>query len=180
LIRKIVDSVARITVGRKGLAISGEAEAGLISYYRGLNSAKEAFEEAAISADARAMILVEHAFLTEEKRFCDAADMAAIGSLTAATDSFDDALLALKAVGDRSLYQGAEYTFPHNGKYRIGKMPKDAFHIACIAHKTRLSNTIKTPGLNMTEKAIYQKRVENMGIAEKVYLDLQKKALPGL
>jgi hypothetical protein len=80
-------------------------------------------------------------------------------------------------VGDASLYRGAELTFPHYGKYRVGKMPNDAFHIACIAHKTRLQNTLKTPGLNMKEKAIYHRRIANMGVAKKVYLDLQKQAL---
>jgi hypothetical protein len=138
LIDRINDSVQHIATGRKGLATVGETEAGLRSYLLGLENASEVFTEAALSADAEAMILVEHAFLTEEKRLCDPSDTVALGSLTTATDSFDDALLALKAVGSATLYAGVEMAFPHNSKYRVRKMPKDAFHIACIAHKTRL------------------------------------------
>jgi hypothetical protein len=177
LIDRINDSVQNIAAGRKGLAVFGETEAGLRSYLLGLANASEAFTEAATSADAEAMILVEHAFLTEEKRLCDPSDTVALSSLTTATDSFDDALLAIKAVGDDSLYRGAELTFPHSRKYRVRKMPKDACHIACAAHTTRLKNIQTTPGLNMTEKAIYRQRSANMGIIQNVYFSLQQKAL---
>jgi hypothetical protein len=176
-INRIGNSVEYIAAGRKGLAATGEAEDGLNSYYRGLGGAMSVFQEAVASADAEAMILVEHAFLTEEKRMCDPANKAVDGSLTAASDSLDDALRALKAVADVSLYRGAELTYPRIGKYRVGDMPKDAFYIACIAHRTRLNNTLKTPGLNATEQGIYKQRVANMGIAQKVYIELQQKAL---
>jgi hypothetical protein len=177
LIDNINRSVYLLAVGRRGLDVEGETEAGRVSYNRGLTDAKLAFSEVAECADTKALILAEQAFLAEEKRYCDEQDAAALGSLEAAIVSFDDALLALTAVSDASLYRGADLTFPHYGKYRIDKMPNDAFHIACIAHKTRLQNTLKTPGLNMKEKSIYQQRVANMGVAEKVYLALQKKAL---
>jgi hypothetical protein len=177
LLDKIGYSVEHIATGRKALDTVGKAEAGLISYHLGLDSAMKAFTEAAISADAESMILVEHAFLTEEKRFCDPSDVVAISSLTAATDSFDDALLALKAVCSVTLYAGIEMGFPHSIKYRINKMPKDAFHIACIAHRTRLKNIQSTPGLNMLEKSIYKQRSENMRTAQRVYMELQKNIL---
>jgi hypothetical protein len=177
LLDKIGDSVVLITAGRKGLATIGEAEAGLLSYLGGLSDAMSVFQEAAVSADVEAMILVEHAFLTEEKRFCGPANKAVVGSLMAASDSFDDAFRSLKAVADVSLYRGADLTYPRSRKYRVGNMPKDAFHIACIAHRTRLNNTLKTPGLNQTEQGIYKQRVANMGIAKKVYTELQQKAL---
>ena len=178
-IDRIGDSVGLIAIGRKGLATIGEAEAGLLSYLGGLSDAMSVFQESAISGDAEAMILVEHAFLTEEKRMCDPANKAVIGSLTAASDSFDDALRSLKSVVDASLYRGAELTYPRITKYRVGNMPKDAFHIACIAHRTRLNNTLKTPGLNATELGIYKQRVANMGVAQDVYKELQQKALTG-
>jgi hypothetical protein len=52
-------------------------------------------------------------------------------------------------------------------------MPKDAFHIACIAHRTRLTNILKAPGLNMTEKSLYRQRAGNMATAQSAYFDLQ-------
>jgi hypothetical protein len=177
LIEKISDSVGFIAAGRKGLDTKGEAEAGQVSYHIGLADAMSVFQEIAVSADAEALVLVELAFLTEEKRFCDPSDAVAIGSLTAAIGSFDDALLALKAVGNTVLYAGIEMGFPHNNKHRVDKMPKDAFHIACIAHRTRLKNIQSAPGLNMLEKAIYKQRSANMSIAQKVYIGLQKNIL---
>jgi hypothetical protein len=170
-------SVEAIALGRAGLEVKGETEAGWVAYHEGMDGAMAVFTEAAANSDAEAMIYVEHAFLTEEKKFCVPGNKAVLGSLTHAIDSFDDALRALKAVADSLLYRGAELTHPRNGKYRVDGMPKDSFHIACIAHRTRLSNTLKTPGLNAIEQDIYKQRVTNMGAAQNVYTALQKKAL---
>jgi hypothetical protein len=170
-------SVGFLARGRTGLYTIGEAEAGLVSYNLGLAGAAAAFTEASVSADAEALILTEHAFLTEEKRFCDASDAIARGSLTAAINSFDDALRALSAVVVPALYAGVDLGFPRSAKYRVGAMPKDAYHLACRAHKTRLKNIQTAPGLNMTEKAIYGQRAENMGVAQNVYRELQREAL---
>jgi hypothetical protein len=176
-IDKINASVAKIAAGRKGLDIKGETEAGRISYRGGLADAMSVFQEAAASSNAAVMILVEHAFLTEEKRFCAPTNKAVLSSLTSATDSFDDALRALSIVVDASSYSCVDFAFPRDGKYRIGDMPKDAFHLACIAHRTRLNNTLKTPGLNPTEQVMYKQRAVNMTIAQNVYLALQNKIL---
>jgi hypothetical protein len=177
LINRINTSVELLANGRKGLYTTGEAEVGQAWYKRGLAGATAAFTEAAASADAETLILAEHAFLTEEKRFCDASDSIARGSLTAAINSFDDALRALSAVVVPSLYAGVDLGFPRSAKYRIDALPKDAYHLACIAHKTRLKNIQTTPGLNMTEKAIYGRRAANMGVAQNVYRELQREAL---
>jgi predicted ATP-grasp superfamily ATP-dependent carboligase len=177
LIIRVDASVTYLAKGRQALDIEGEAEAGRVSYNLGLQGAQSVFTEAAEGADVKALILAEQAFLAEEKRYCDEKDADALGSLATAIASFDDALLAVEAVGDATLYRGADLTFPHQGKYRIKKMPKDAFHIACIANTTRLRNTLKTPGINMKEKAIYQQRAKNMGVARRVYFESQQKAL---
>ena len=177
LLHRIAESVASIAEGRRGLDTEGEAEAGRVSYRSGLAKAMTAFKEAAVSGDAETMILVEPAFLTEETRMCDPANKAVVGSLTAATDSFDDALRSLTAVADATLYRGVELACPRTSKYRVGIMPKDAFNLACIAHRTRLNNTLKTPGLNATEQAMYKQRRTNMSAVQRVYLTLQKTAL---
>jgi hypothetical protein len=63
-------------------------------------------------------------------------------SAEAALQNFDDAFLALKAVGEGAAYHIAEQTFPHRGQWRYQGLPRDAFHVACIAHKTRLKNDL--------------------------------------
>ncbi|GHV82402.1 hypothetical protein AGMMS49991_09600 [Spirochaetia bacterium] len=52
-------------------------------------------------------------------------------------------------------------------------------HQACDAHRTRLSNSLRTPGINMTEKAVIQQRVANMKTAVSYYIEKQKAALSG-
>jgi hypothetical protein len=177
LITRINRSVADIVDGRRGLAINGETEAGLVSLQTGMANAMAVFQDVAIGADAETMILIEHAFLTEEKRFCIPSNKAVLGSLTHAIDSFDDALRILPVVGNASSYQCVDMAFPRHGDYRVEGMPKDALHLACIAHRTRLNNTLKTPGLNPSEFTIYQQRITNMAVVKKVYLALQKTAL---
>jgi hypothetical protein len=180
LIDSIIKSVGYIAQGRKALDIAGETEMGRVSYHLGLDGAAVTFTKVAAGNDAEAVIYAEHSFLTEERRFCDSSDSVAISSLQAASDSFDDALRALSVVTDTSLYPGAELTFPRSSKYRVGAMPKDAFHIACIAHRTRLKNILTAPGVNMTEKAIYKQRLVNMGVAQKIYTTLQEHTLAPL
>ena len=97
-------------------------------------------------------------------------------SLTQAIQSFKDALLALKAVED-SAYKIADQTYPHNEKYRIKSFPKDSYHIACIAHRTRLQNILRSPGIDPIEKALLKQRYANLATAQKGYVGKQGKTL---
>jgi hypothetical protein len=128
-------------------------------YEEGLSIAMSAFQEAQTTRDAETLILAEYTFLGQEQEFCDIADTQAVASLTQAIQSFDDALLVLEVVQDSASYRAVEKSYPHMDKYRVRGMPKDAFHIACIAHSTRLSNVLRTPGLNMAAaKGVYLER----------------------
>jgi hypothetical protein len=155
--------VATIAEGRRGLEIEGEAEAGRISFRDGLAEAMAVFQEGAISDDARTFILIDHAYVTQEMQFCDIHDADAISSLNAAISGFDDALRVLPTVKDAAAYQTVETSYPHAGDYRVNGMPKDAYHVACIAHKVRLRNALRTPGLSMTEKAKADKHGHSAG-----------------
>jgi len=88
-----------------------------------------------------------------------------------------DAFLALKAAEDITLYQGVEMAIPHNKKYRIHSFPKDAFHIACIAHKTRIQNILRSPGIDPIEKALLKQRYINLSASQSGYVEKQKKAI---
>jgi hypothetical protein len=177
LLNNVAKAMDEIAEGRKGLETEGETEAGRVSYQHGLAKAMGAFKEAFDGSDPRTSILVDHAYVTQERQFCNPHDTDAIGSLKAALTGFEDALRALVIVQDAPLYRGAEQTYPTDSDYRYKEMPMDAFHIACNAHRARLTNTLRAPGLSMTEKAVYQQRRANMGAIRDVYLALQQAAL---
>ena len=90
--------------------------------------------------------------------------------------SFDDAFLALKTVEEGN-YKPVENAIPHDKKYRVSGYPKDSFHIACISHKTRIQNMLRTPGIDPIEKALLKQRFANLPTAQGGYVEKQKKAL---
>jgi hypothetical protein len=177
LLDSITQAMESIAEGRRGWETEGSTEAGRVSYRDGLAEAMAAFKQAAESADARILILVDHAYVTQERQFCDSQDAEAIGSMAAAVTGFDDALRVLPTVSDAMSYQAVETSYPHNTDYRYKGMPKDAFHIACKAHRARLTNTLRAPGLSMTEKALYKLRKANMSAAQGVYFAMQQTVL---
>jgi hypothetical protein len=175
LLSNIADAAASIDIGRKGFATRGKAEEGRISYEDGIAEALSAFKEAQTTADPQTMILAEYTFLSQELEFCES-DKASLSSLTQAIQSFDDAFLAIKAV-EKPGYKTVDEACPHNRKYRVSGFPKDSFHIACISHKTRLQNMLRTPGIDPIEKALLKQRFVNLSAAQNGYIERQKKAL---
>jgi hypothetical protein len=177
LVDRVFKAVANIAAGRKGLATDGEEHEGRISYEGGLASALAALQEALASGDPRTMVLIDHAYVAQERQFCDARDAKTLSSLRAAAIGFDDSLNSLTVVADAVLYRAADKTHSHNSAHLIDGMPVDVFHDTCRAHRTRLTNTLRSPGINMLEKAIHEQRIVNMSAAQDVYLTLQKGAL---
>ena len=179
LLRDIFDSAENIAQGKKWLTSRGNEANGRIVYEDGLSIAMKAFQAAQAHAtkDLETVILAEQTFIVQELQACDSSDTQAIGSLEQAINSFDDALHSLEVVSDSVLYSAADKTHPTRGKYRYKGMPKDAFHTACLAHRTRLGNLLRYPGVNMTEKQLLIQRSSNMSTAQSVYLDMQKTSL---
>ena len=176
LLNNITAATAYIDLGRKGFAIIGKEREGRISYEKGIAQAMSAFQEAQTTANPQAIILAEFTFISQELQFCLEADTASISSLTQAKQSFDDAFLAIKALDELDC-KSVDCFFPHSGKYRISGFPKDSFHIACIAHRTRLQNMLRTPGVDPIEKALLKQRFVNLSTAQNGYIEKQKKAL---
>jgi hypothetical protein len=182
LANNIINAATYIDSGRKGFATKGKAEEGRISYETGIAVALSAFKEAsnqrfAATADPQALIMAEYTFITQEFQLCARSDKDTIDSLTKAISSFDDAFLALKVVEDKTLYRAVEDTHPHDKDYRVSGFPKDAFHIACHGHKTRLKNILKAPGIDPIEKALLKQRLANLPTAQTGYVEKQRKAL---
>jgi len=47
---------------------------------------------------------------------------------------------------------------------RVDGLPKDAFHIACRAHKTRIRNVLRAPGIDTIEKNLLKQRRANLSV----------------
>lgn len=176
LLNSIYVAVTNIDAGRKGFATRGKEQEGRISYEEGIASASSTFLKVQASADPKTLILAEYTFISQELQLCGETDKDTLSSLTQAVKSFDDAFLALQVVEDSAIYKGAEKTYPHRAIYRISGFPKDAFHIACISHKTRLQNILRSP-IDPIEKVLLKQRITNLSTAQSGYINKQKKAL---
>jgi hypothetical protein len=177
LIVNIVSGAEKISEGRKNLAIDGLEHDGRLFYERGISISLDTFKKAQVSADPKTMIIIELTFLQQELQFCDEADAITRNSLTQAIQSFEDCLCCLKTVEISDLYRGAETTYPISQKYRYYGFPRDAVHLACTAHRTRLQNTLRSPGINMIEKAVLAQRASNMITIQAAYVEKQRMAL---
>jgi hypothetical protein len=168
----------RIDLGREGFAIQRKEREGRISYENGIAKAMEVFQKVQALVEPDNMILAEYTFLSQELSCCDKNDIDSLNSLTRAIADFDDAFLALKTVEDKTLYQGAETTYPHRKEYReSGVYPKDAYNIACNSHRTRIKNILRAPGIDPIEKALLKQRLANLTTAQNSYIEKQRKVL---
>ena len=177
LVDNIVIGASDIDKGRKNLASDGLEHTGRLYYENGISATFECFKNSQISADPLTMILVELVYLQQEFQYCNETDTFALSSLTKAIQSFEDSLRSLKIVEDSTLYRGAEATYPTDEKYRYKGFPRDAVHLACAAHKTRLQNSLRVHGINMIEKAVTTQRIANMTAIQAAYMERQRKAL---
>ena len=179
LVSRIYEATINIDAGRKGFTTKGKEQEGRISYEKGIAEALSTFREEKASFDPQTIIVAEYTFISQELDNCSENDTDSIDSLTQAVQSFDDAFLALKIVANSTAYQYADHTHPHSRKYRVNGFPKDSFHIACISHKTRLQNILRSPGIDPIEKALLKQRFANLSAAQNGYLEKQKKAMAG-
>jgi hypothetical protein len=174
---RIYKATSNIDFGRKGFATRGKEQKGRIAYEKGIADALSAFKEAQLSSDPKLIFLAEYYFLSQELAFCHKSDKAAFNSLTKAIQSLDDAFRALKVVENSVDYRVAEETYPRSKDYRVKGFPKDAFHIACSSHRTRLKNNLSSIGVDPIEKFLLEQRRLNLTTAQNSYVKRQKIAL---
>jgi hypothetical protein len=177
LLNDILDGAFRIDKGRKGFVIQGKERQGRISYENGIALALTAFQAAQRSADPQTLILAEMTFLRQELQFCAKGDTDTQSSLAYALQNFRDALRSLETVEDAAAYKFVETTYSTDPKKRVQGFPKDVFHQACGSHNTRLRNILRTPGVDMLEKALLKQRATNMTVARGAYVEKQRRAL---
>jgi len=76
------------------------------------------------------------------------------------------------------VYYSNNKSYPRNNtKYRVNNFPKDSYHIAMNAHRTRLKNVLRSPGIDQMEKALLKQRYSNLAAGQKGYCVKQGKAL---
>ena len=177
LVNSIYEAAIKIDSGRKGFAIIGEERAGRIAYEKGIGEAFSAFKEAQISADPKTIITAEYTFLSQELQLCDTRDKNALVSITSGIESLEEAFVCLELVENSDLYLTDEKSYPHRDKYRVKGFPKDAFHIACSSHRTRLKNMLSATGVDLIEKYLLEQRRLNLTTAQNSYVKKQKRAL---
>jgi hypothetical protein len=174
LVNNTIKSVTQIDKGRKGLRTDGQEHEGRLYFEEGIASASNTFSQALSTGDPQVILATEEAFIEQELKYCSDDDIYSRSSLTQALQSFEDAFLCFESVVDQTGYKAAEKTWPHTPKYRVKNYPKDAFHLACISHRTRLQNVLRAPGINMIEKTVLEQRAANMTSAQTAYLVKQK------
>ena len=177
LINSINKATLSIDSGRKGFAIIGKERTGRIAYEKGIAKAMTVFKQAQKSADPQTIILAEYTFLSQELQLCGKSDNNALTSLTSAIESFDGAFLCLKVVENYIDYQAAEKTYHKSSKYRVKGFPRDAFHITCASHSTRLKNNLSAIGIDPIEKLLLEQRRLNLTTAQNSYVKKQKIAM---
>ncbi|GHT61073.1 hypothetical protein FACS1894109_19350 [Spirochaetia bacterium] len=177
LLNRLTLSVTNLGAGRKGLGTTGREAEGHQLFDDGISTAMAAFQEAKDTAEPQILILVELEFLQQELQFCDENAKATRSSLNQAVQDFEDALRCLKTVENKVLYQAAETTHLTRPEKRLHGFPKDAFHQACQAHRTRIQNHLRVPGMNPLEAALYELRFGNMAAASNNYIEKQKAVL---
>jgi hypothetical protein len=173
--------VSLINNGRKWLDTEGHEAEGRISYRKGLAIALEAFREVGchIDEDIDTALVAEYTFLSQELESCAAKDKIARASLSTAIEDVDGAFLALKVTNDEAGYRCVDQALSHHAQFRYKNMPKDAFHVACQGHKTRILNILKSPGINLAEKELLECRCANVVTAQGAYLRKQQKITGG-
>jgi hypothetical protein len=136
-----------------------------------------AFQEAQCGGDPLTIVLAEVYFLTQELQFCAEGDVDTRSSLTRAIQRFRNTLRSLEAAEDTAGYKVVEKTYPTDPKERVQGFPADVFHHACGSHQTRLHNVLRSPGINMREKALLKQREDSMKATRGAYVEKQKAAL---
>jgi len=175
---RIIASSKDLDIGRKGLATDGEEHAGRIEFEKGIKGLSESFKDTLSTKDPKIIVLSEWVYLNQELEFCGPADTDAFASATQAIGDFNDALPCLDVLEDKVVYEKVNKTYPTSRpKYRVEGMPKDAFHVACLGHLTRLRNALRTFGMNPIERGLYRQRLINVTEVQKIYLEKQKAAL---
>jgi hypothetical protein len=170
----MIDAVIDIARGRLGMITDGQEHEGRLTFESGIRQAHKVFTEARASGDPELMLLAEYTFMSQMLEYATENDIVGRSRAQAAIDSFEDAFLSLQALADATAYQAVEKAFPHRGQWRYKGLPRDAFHVAMLAHKTRIMNSISMIGVNPLDVSLAELRHAVAVTAQQVYREKQQ------
>ncbi|MDR0908482.1 MAG: hypothetical protein LBM77_01835 [Spirochaetaceae bacterium] len=175
----ILYAVTLIEEGRKLHFVEGTEAEGLRRFKDGSAFLKQAFLDAKATNDLAAILNAEYDFLAAEIAMGDPDETLAKGSAEAGLEVIEDALRALKALALGDAYKAVDLAYPRHDKraWRYKDMPRDAFHVFCASHKSRLQNGLKRYGVSTIDRAFITLRVNTISAIEEAYCAMQRKAL---
>jgi hypothetical protein len=176
----MIAAVIDIARRRQGMITDGQEHEGRLTFESGIRQARKVFTDARASGDPELMLLAEYTFMSQTLEYATENDVVGRSRAQAAVDSFEDAFLALQAIADAVAYQAVEKAFPHRGQWRYRGLPCDAFHVAMLAHKTRITNGISMIGVNPLDVGLAELRRAAIVTAQGVYWERQQLVLPAV
>jgi hypothetical protein len=172
-------AVRLIEQGRRKHFVTGQAEEGLSDFKDGSAALHQTFTSALATKDLELILSAEYYFLEAGIEEGAPDEVFAKGSAEAGLEVIEDALLALKAVADSTMYKGVDLAYPHHDKkkWRYKDMPKDAFHVFCASHKSRLQNGLTRFGVSQIGRELITLRFDTISAIEEIYCEMQRQAL---
>jgi hypothetical protein len=179
LLIDIGNAVRLIEQGRRKHFTEGQAEDGLRGFKEGSAALHQTFTAALATKDLELILSAEYYFLEAGIEEGAPDEIFAKGSAEAGLEVIEDALLALQAVADSTMYKGVELAYPHHDKkrWRYKDMPKDAFHVFCASLKSRLQNGLTRFGVSQIDRDLVKLRVDTISASEDIYCEKQRQAL---
>ena len=130
--------------------------------------------EVARLRDIRLLLRVERAFMELELEHIAHARKN-ISSLNAGIRQINAAITMLDYVGDPDEYHPVGF-FYGLSEDLVRELPKDAAHKFFGSHRTRLGN-VETAPLDESQTALMDARNDNVKLARKLYIEMQRQAL---
>jgi hypothetical protein len=175
----IFDAVVLIEEGRRLHFVEDTALQGLKRFKEGSALLTKAFLDAKATNDLETILKAEYDFLAAGIASGSPDETLAKGSAEAGLDVIDDALRAIKAVQSDDGYKWVDLAYPRHDKrtWRFKDMPRDAFHVFCASHTSRLQNGLKRYGVSAIDRALITLRVDTINAIEEAYCAMQRKAV---
>jgi hypothetical protein len=175
----IAYAVRAIEEGRTKHFTPGQAEEGLAAFMEGSALLKQSFLDAKATGDIETILRAEYDFLSNAIIEGDSDETFAKSSAEAGLEVIEDALNALKALALGDAYKAVDLAYPRHDKraWRFKDMPKDAFHVFCASHKSRLQNGLSRFGVSKIDRELVKLRIDTINAIEEIYCERQRQTL---
>jgi hypothetical protein len=175
----IVAAVTIIAQGRRLLYVDGSERDGRIAFENGHALLRAAYEKAVASGSVHDIMLAEYSITQQELDESDADETQNQASAKAMIHEFEAAFKILNRVTDSASYKILDDGFSDKKDFRYKGLPKDAFHVAMLAHLLRLQNSLKPSGIPRLDRQFTKVRYDAIKAIQAIYCGIQEKAING-